>query len=78
MERLWSPWRSKYIDSFKETNAAGACVFCDAIAADNDAALHLVHRGATAFVIMNLYPYNNGHLLIVPNRHVAQLDLLSS
>ena len=78
MERLWSPWRSKYIDSFKDANATDGCVFCTAIGSDNDAALHLVHRGATAFVIMNLYPYNNGHLLIVPNRHVAQLDLLSS
>ena len=48
------------------------CVFCDAQVADQAAPL-VLFRGATCFVILNLYPYNNGHLMVVPNRHVATL-----
>lgn len=77
MERLWSPWRSQYISSIK-TTGDDACVFCDALVAGDDKGRYIVHRGTTAFIIMNLYPYNNGHLLIIPNRHVAQLDVLSA
>lgn len=75
MDRLWSPWRSKYIESVKD-HGPTSCVFCSALAANADDTLHVVHRGSTAFIIMNLYPYNNGHLLIVPNRHVAELSAL--
>ncbi len=48
------------------------CVFCDALSTEQSRAL-VVHEGSTAFVILNLYPYNNGHLLIAPRRHVALL-----
>jgi ATP adenylyltransferase len=47
----------------------GGCIFCDAQA--EPASPLIVHRGRLAFVILNLYPYNNGHLMVVPNRHVA-------
>lgn len=68
MERLWSPWRLAYV-SGGEPNG---CVFCDA--QTNERAESLVlFGGATCFVILNLYPYNNGHLLVVPRRHVATL-----
>ena len=69
MERLWSSWRLAYVTGSGEPNG---CIFCDALAADDAAPLVLV-RGATSFVILNLYPYNNGHLMVVPNRHVATL-----
>jgi ATP adenylyltransferase len=84
MERLWSPWRLKYI----EGAAASQCVFCEAAAASaavpgppdtaprTDEVL-VVTRGALAFVILNLYPYNNGHLMVVPNRHIASLAAAS-
>jgi len=49
------------------------CVFCDARDAVDDPASLVVHRGAACFVILNLYPYNNGHLMVVPNRHVSTL-----
>ena len=71
MERLWSPWRLDYV-----TRAAGpgegGCVFCAAL---DPAALSplLVCRGERAFVILNKYPYNNGHLMVVPERHVGRL-----
>ena len=70
MEKLWSPWRSLYIDSFKIKDKK--CVFC-AMAEDdveNEASL-LVHKGKLTFTVLNLYPYNNGHLMIVPYRHTS-------
>jgi ATP adenylyltransferase len=69
MERLWSPWRLAYVTG--TANPAG-CIFCEAIGSAEQSAL-LVHRGPTCYVILNLYPYNNGHLMVVPNRHVATL-----
>ena len=70
MERLWSPWRLAYV-----TGASGSttgCVFCDA---SRDLVLI---RGRVSYVILNLYPYNNGHVMVVPNRHVATLASLTS
>jgi ATP adenylyltransferase len=69
LERLWSPWRLAYVSGSGESKG---CVFCDA-QGDTDAAPLMLFRGATCFVILNLYPYNNGHLMVVPNRHVATL-----
>jgi ATP adenylyltransferase len=69
VERLWSSWRLAYVSGSGEPKG---CIFCDALA-DNEAATLVLFRGATSFVILNLYPYNNGHLMVVPNRHVATL-----
>ena len=68
MERLWSPWRLAYVSG----GESQGCVFCNAISHPEAESLVLL-RGTTAFVILNLYPYNNGHLMIVPNRHFATL-----
>jgi ATP adenylyltransferase len=67
MQRLFSPWRLKYV-----TGASGGdgCVFCDAASADSD--LVLV-RGLAAYVILNLFPYNSGHLMVATARHVPNL-----
>jgi ATP adenylyltransferase len=69
LERLWSPWRLAYVTGSGESKG---CVLCDA-QVEPDAAPLMLHRGAACFVILNLYPYNNGHLMVVPNRHVAAL-----
>ncbi len=69
MERLWAPWRLTYVASASGENA-GDCVFCDKREADDRAAL-IVHRGPTCFVMLNLYPYANGHVMVAPYRHVA-------
>jgi ATP adenylyltransferase len=54
------------------------CVMCDVVGAlDGDAAVQVVHRGDLVEVLLNLYPYTNGHMLVLPKRHVAGLDLLS-
>ena len=71
MEHLWSPWRLAYITG---EAASGGCVFCHALS-DSQAAPLIVHRGKTCFVILNLFPYNNGHLMVIPNRHIASLAL---
>jgi ATP adenylyltransferase len=69
MERLWSPWRLAYVTGSGGTNG---CVFCDV---DDDL---LLFRGRVTFVILNKYPYNNGHLMVVPNRHLPSLSALTA
>jgi ATP adenylyltransferase len=69
MDHLWSPWRLAYITG---KASAGGCVFCHALS-DPGADSLIVHRGRTCFVILNLFPYNNGHLMVIPNRHIASL-----
>jgi ATP adenylyltransferase len=69
MNHLWAPWRLAYVS---EGGKAPECVFCAALESP-DAAPLIVHRGTTCFVILNLFPYNNAHLMIVPSRHVATL-----
>ncbi len=70
-ERLWSPWRMEYILSDKEK---GRCIFCEAIAQDRDEKNLVLYRGKHAFIILNLYPYNNGHLMAVPYEHVPSTE----
>ena len=71
MDHLWSPWRLDYVTG-KTPKGSSGCIFCDAIAGGHQSDL-VVFRGPTCFVILNLYPYNNGHLMVVPNRHIAKL-----
>ena len=71
MKRLWAPWRMEYITSEKRPEK-GKCFLC-LDAGSDDKALVLVRKPA-AFVIMNRYPYSNGHVMVVPNRHVGSLE----
>ena len=70
MEHLWTPWRLAYVTG--ASAGVGECVFCEAQERQDEEAL-IVHRGPTCFVILNKYPYNNGHVMIVPKRHVGRL-----
>lgn len=72
MERLYASWRQAYVT---RSNDHDVCVFCHA---QHDAAAEvlIVHHGRAAFVILNLFPYNTGHLMVVPRRHVASLAQL--
>jgi ATP adenylyltransferase len=72
MERLWSPWRLAYVTGSKPDVG---CVFCGAPGLPDSESL-LLFSGTTAYVVLNLYPYNNGHLMVVPYRHVATLATL--
>jgi ATP adenylyltransferase len=69
MERLWAPWRLQYVKSASGEN--DECVFCAKQGADDREAL-VVHRGPRCFVMLNLYPYTNGHLMVAPYRHLAK------
>jgi len=75
VERLFSPWRLSYVTRAARDEDEGGCIFCDPRGPNAD--LVLV-RGRLCYVILNLYPYNNGHLMIVPNRHVATLEATSA
>jgi ATP adenylyltransferase len=72
MDYLWTPWRYQYM---KE--AAGkqtGCIFCEALARNNDEETRIVLRGGKNFVILNRFPYTSGHVMIVPYAHVAELQ----
>jgi ATP adenylyltransferase len=74
MQRLWTPHRLTYIESSPSEKVASGCVFCEApLKSDEDALI--VHRGRLGYVLLNLFPYNSGHLLVVPYRHVSTYDL---
>lgn len=78
MKNLWSPWRSIYIDSLKNEQSGGKCIFCEAVEKDiSDINNLVVHKSKNTLVMLNLYPYNNGHLMIVPNRHFDSLDQIT-
>lgn len=74
MEFLWAPWRMEYILSEKSTG----CLFCVKLAENTDGQNYILLRADHSFVMMNYYPYNNGHLMIVPYRHVANLSALNA
>ena len=73
MERIWAPWRMAYIDD--GTNKKG-CIFCDKLKAANARSDLVLAQTAHSVVMLNKYPYNNGHLLLAPKRHKNQLTSL--
>jgi ATP adenylyltransferase len=76
MEKMWSPWRSQYIDSLNDKDKTDACVFCEKQKKDCDIPESLlIAKNKLTFTILNLYPYNNGHLMVIPYRHTS--DFLS-
>ena len=78
LQRLWSPWRSEYIDSGGSDSKDIACVFCYLRdRPDEDTQNYVLHRASSCFIVLNLYPYISGHLMIVPYDHVGELDAVS-
>ena len=74
MNRLWAPWRSKYIYLRKNKT----CIFCINKDADNDKKRYILSRTEYSFSMLNLYPYNNAHVMIAPYRHLKSIENLSS
>ena len=74
MDHIWAPWRMQYIQMEKTEG----CILCDKPKEDSDAANYILYRGDQNYVIMNSYPYNPGHLMIVPYQHTASLEELSA
>ena len=71
---IWAPWRMEYILRAK----SGDCFLCALLASDDDRENLVLKRGPLAAIIMNRYPYNGGHLMVIPNRHLAKLEELTS
>jgi ATP adenylyltransferase len=74
MQRLWAPWRAQYIASHGKTEG---CVLCDKPREKNDATNYILFRGHYNFILMNLFPYNPGHLMVAPYRHLSSPDALT-
>ena len=75
MEIKWTPWRATYIKGDAERKREG-CVLCTAYQAGNDVERLVLDRGRHSYVLMNLYPYNPGHLMVVPYEHIADFQAL--
>lgn len=73
MKRLWAPWRKAYL---RPKNPAKGCLFCRLLREKKDAKNYILKRTRFSFAVLNLYPYNNGHVMIVPKRHVSSLSRL--
>ena len=73
MEHIWAPWRMAYVIGEKERG----CIFCDKPKENKDSDNLILYRGERNFIILNNYPYNPGHLMVAPYRHVAHLEELS-
>jgi ATP adenylyltransferase len=71
MDHLWTPWRYRYIAN---AGSSDTCIFCVKAGENKDAENYILYRGKLNFVLLNLYPYTNGHLMIAPYRHVATLE----
>lgn len=72
VDQIWAPWRTVYISVPQK----GQCVFCSKVNSAEDEKNYVLYRAERCFVMLNLYPYNNGHLLVAPNRHAGDLDAL--
>ena len=73
MEHIFATWRMAYIAAPKHEG----CIFCDFPAERRDAERYILHRGESCFVILNLYPYNPGHMMVVPYRHTNVYESLT-
>lgn len=71
MDRLWAPWRIKYVSAKNK-----GCIFCKAARSRDDKRNLVVERGKTGFAVLNIFPYNNGHVMVAPLRHVGNLESL--
>lgn len=76
MENLWAPWRMAFIEP--KTPVPPGCIFCTQPAAHEDEKYYILHRGEYCFMMLNLYPYNNGHLMVAPYKHIGALDELDA
>jgi ATP adenylyltransferase len=76
-QRIWAPWRLEYVKDASKDNE-NECIFCAAIAAEDDEAMLIVRRGERCFVILNKFPYTNGHLMVAPYQHVAAIQELDT
>jgi len=75
MDKIWAPWRIGYIKNFKKEKG---CLFCRVFKSKEDAKNLVVFKTRYSLVLLNLYPYNNGHLMVAPKKHVSSIELLNA
>lgn len=75
MNRIWAPWRMEYIE--EEGGKDAGCIFCTKPSENDDVENLILDRGKLCFTIMNRYPYNNGHIMVAPYRHINNITLLT-
>lgn len=75
MESLWAPWRMTYVEN---AWLSSSCIFCETASTQQDEKNLILYRGQSVFILMNLYPYNPGHVMIAPYRHVDDLNKLTT
>jgi ATP adenylyltransferase len=73
MERLWAPWRGEYVKGLRGDEEDVGCLFCELQKQDDEEALILA-RSEHSYAVLNRYPYNSGHLMVAPLRHVGELE----
>ena len=78
MDQLWAPWRLAYVTKEPQSDDGGDCFLCRGLSETDDRRNLIVHRSALGTVVLNRYPYNNGHLLVAPRAHKGQLDELAA
>lgn len=71
---MWAPWRLDYIRGPK----SDSCIFCEAVESGDDRKQYVVHRGERCFVLLNAYPYNNGHVMVAPYKHCPSIEELDA
>ena len=76
MDFLWAPWRSKYVADSSKSKKDVNCIFCEFPKQNEDEKNLIVYRSKYAYVILNRFPYNPGHVMVVPYRHISSIDLL--
>lgn len=74
MEQIWAPWRIEYL---LQPHKEGICILCQKPQETNDEANLILHRGKSNFIMLNAFPYNPGHLMVAPYRHIAKLEDLT-
>lgn len=75
IKQLWAPWRMVFIKG--NTSAFSGCIFCELPKQNHDAENLILYKSQHSFIILNKYPYNNGHLMVIPHKHTADLNELS-
>ncbi len=74
-QRIWAPWRLQYV---KDANKSDECIFCTKPLEGDDRATLIAHRGERCFVILNLFPYTNGHLMVAPYEHLGRFQEIAA
>lgn len=74
MDHIWAPWRMEYVSG--ETAKINGCIFCEIVKEKDDSVHHVVYRGKHCYAVLNKFPYNNGHVMVIPYMHAEDLLLV--